>query len=72
MTIEVPCQRFRCQPAVGLTQADIARAIWAMCAAGYTDVHVVFREGSIIIEAAPEDEAASAGQRRKQERLILL
>ncbi|MCJ2070519.1 hypothetical protein MKK75_17245 [Methylobacterium sp. J-030] len=54
-----------------VTQADIARAIRAMRAAGYTDVRVVFRDGSIIVEAAPEEEA-SAGRRRKQERLILL
>ncbi|MCJ2142248.1 hypothetical protein [Methylobacterium sp. E-066] len=54
-----------------VTQADIARAIRAMRAAGYTDVRVVFKDGSVIVEAALEEEA-SAGQRKKQERIIPL
>ncbi|MCJ2095792.1 hypothetical protein MKK67_25315 [Methylobacterium sp. J-072] len=55
-----------------MTQADIARAIRAMHVAGYADVRVVFREGSIIVEAAPEEAAVSAGRPKKQEQVILL
>ena len=55
-----------------VTQADIARAIRAMRAAGYADVRVVFREGSIIVEAAPEGETVSTGWPKKQERVIPL
>jgi hypothetical protein len=35
-----------------VTQADIARAI---CAAGYSDVRVVFKDGAVIVEPAQED-----------------
>lgn len=35
-----------------VTQADIARAIRAMRAAGYPDVRVVFKDGAVIVEAA--------------------
>lgn len=38
-----------------VTQADIARAIRAMRAAGYADVRVVFREGAVIVEPNPHD-----------------
>ncbi|MCJ2093977.1 hypothetical protein MKK67_15980 [Methylobacterium sp. J-072] len=55
-----------------VTQAGIARAIRAMRAAGYPDVRVVFRAGSIIVEAAPEEAGVDAGRPKKQERLILL
>lgn len=55
-----------------VTQADIARAIRAMRAAGYPDVRVVFREGSIIVEAAPEEAALSVNRSKKPERLIIL
>jgi hypothetical protein len=34
-----------------VTQADIARAIRAMRAAGYPDVRVVFKDGAVIVEA---------------------
>lgn len=37
-----------------VTQADIARAIRAMRAAGYPDVRVVFKDGAVIVEAAPK------------------
>lgn len=35
-----------------VTQADIARAIRAMRAAGYPDVRVVFKDDAVIVEAA--------------------
>lgn len=54
-----------------VTQADIARAIRAMRAAGYTDVRVVFRDDAIIVEAAPEA-TPNASRPTKQERVILL
>lgn len=54
-----------------VTQADIARAIRAMRTAGYTDVRVVFREGSIIVEANPDD-AGAKPSRLDQGRNIIL
>ena len=54
-----------------VTQADIARAIRAMRAAGYADVRVVFREGSIIVEANPQD-ADAKPSRLDRDRLIIL
>ena len=53
-----------------VTQVDIARAISAMRAAGYPDVRVVFRKGSIIVEAAPE--AASNTSRPKTQELVII
>ena len=50
-----------------VTQADIARAIRAMRAAGYADVRVVFKDGAVIVEAAPD-----ARLPKKQERIIIL
>lgn len=50
-----------------VTQADIARAIRAMRDAGYPDVRVVFKDGAIIVEAAPD-----ARLPKKQERIIIL
>jgi hypothetical protein len=50
-----------------VTQADIARAIRAMRDAGYTDVRVVFEDGAVIVEAAPD-----ARLPEKQERIINL
>lgn len=41
-----------------VTQADIARAIRAMRAAGYPDVRVVFKDGAVIVEAAPKGSKA--------------
>lgn len=57
-----------------VTQAGIARAIRAMRAAGYPDVRVVFKDGAIIVEAAPEDASRrrSAGLSSKPERVINL
>lgn len=57
-----------------VTQADIARAIRAMRAAGYLDVRVVFKDGSIIVEAAPKGEDAEAADdpRYDQGKLIIL
>lgn len=37
-----------------VTQADISRAIRAMRDAGYSDVRVVFKDGAVIVEAAPK------------------
>lgn len=54
-----------------VTQADIARAIRAMRAAGYADVRVVFREGSVIVEANPGD-ADPKPSRLDRGRLIVL
>ncbi|MGE8131583.1 hypothetical protein ACQKQD_31950 [Methylobacterium sp. NPDC080182] len=54
-----------------MTQADIARAIRAMRAAGYADVRVVFRDEAIIVEAAPET-AANTSRPKAQERVIIL
>lgn len=55
-----------------VTQADIARAIRAVQAAGYTDVRVVFREGTISVEAAPEEAALGGARPKKQDRIIVL
>ena len=55
-----------------VTQADIARAIRAMRASGYPDVRVVFREGSVIVEAIPEQAALSVDRAKKPERIINL
>lgn len=41
-----------------VTQADIARAIRAMRAAGYQDVRVVFKDDAVIVEAAPKGSEA--------------
>lgn len=54
-----------------VTQADIARAIRAMRAAGYADVRVVFREDLIVVEAAPEA-VSNASRPKKQDRVIIL
>lgn len=54
-----------------VTQADIARAIRAMRAAGYPDVRVVFRDDAIIVEAAPEA-VSNASRSKAQERVIIL
>jgi len=37
-----------------VTQADIARAIRALQNAGYPNVRVVLREGTVIVEPVPE------------------
>lgn len=37
-----------------VTQADIARAIQALQNAGYPNVRVVLREGTVIVEPLPE------------------
>jgi len=50
-----------------VTQADIARAIRAMRAAGYPNVRVVFKDGAVIVEATPD-----ARLPKKQERIINL
>jgi DNA-binding MurR/RpiR family transcriptional regulator len=50
-----------------VTQADIARAMRALGAAGYMDVRVVFKDGAVIAEAAPD-----ARLPKKQERIINL
>ncbi len=42
-----------------VTQADIARAIRAMRAAGYSDVRVVFKDGAVIVEAVPKGSKAT-------------
>lgn len=44
-----------------VTQADIARAIRAMRAAGHPDVRVVFKDGAVIVEATPEDASGRRG-----------
>jgi hypothetical protein len=44
-----------------VTQADIARAIRAMRAAGYQDVRVVFKDGAVIVEPAPKDASGRRG-----------
>ncbi|KTS10775.1 hypothetical protein SB2_12110 [Methylobacterium radiotolerans] len=54
-----------------VTQADIARAIRAVRAAGYADVRVVFRDDAIIVEAAPEA-VSNASRPKTQERVIVL
>ena len=46
-----------------VTQADIARAIRAMRAAGYPDVRVVFKDGTVIVEPAPKDTSAQQADR---------
>jgi hypothetical protein len=55
------------QRPASVTQADIARAIRAMRSAGYPEVRVVFKDGTVIVEAAPD-----ARLPRKQERIINL
>lgn len=45
--------------AAKVTQADIARAIRAMRAAGYPDVRVVFKDDAVIVEAAPKGSKAT-------------
>ena len=50
-----------------MTQADIAWTIRAMRDAGYTDVRVVFKDGTVIVETAPD-----ARLPKKQERIIIL
>ncbi|WP_267359345.1 MULTISPECIES: hypothetical protein [unclassified Methylobacterium] len=45
------------------TQADFARAIRAMRAAGYPDVRAVFNDGTVIVEPAPKDTSARQGDR---------
>ena len=42
-----------------VTQADISRAIRAMRDAGYSDVRVVFKDGAVIVEAAPKGSKAA-------------
>lgn len=54
-----------------VTQADIARAIRAMRAAGYPDVRVVFRDGLIIVEANPHDADARPSSLDRDELIIL-
>jgi len=54
-----------------VTQADIARAIRAMRAAGYPDVRVVFREGSIIVEANPNDADARLSRLDRGPHIVL-
>lgn len=44
-----------------VTQANIARAIWAMRAAGYPDVRVVFKDGAVIVEPALKDDSTHQG-----------
>lgn len=44
-----------------VTQADIARAIRAMRAAGYPDVRVVFKDGAVIVEPAVKDDSTHQG-----------
>ncbi|MCJ2011808.1 hypothetical protein [Methylobacterium sp. J-076] len=50
--------------AAKVTQADIARAIRAMRAAGYPDVRVVFKDDAVIVEAAPKGSKATADHLR--------
>ncbi|TXN24013.1 hypothetical protein [Methylobacterium sp. WL9] len=38
-----------------VTQADIARAIRAMKAAGFDVVHVVLRDGGVVVEPVSKD-----------------
>ena len=54
-----------------VTRADIARAIRAMRAAGYTDVRVVFRDGSIIVEANPNDADPKPSRLDRGQHIIL-
>lgn len=44
-----------------VTQADIARAIRAMRAAGYPDVRVVFKDGVVIVEPVLRDSGMDQG-----------
>ncbi|MCJ2023959.1 hypothetical protein [Methylobacterium sp. J-067] len=50
-----------------VTQADIARAIRAMRAAGYPDVRVVFKDNAVIVEAAHKGSNAIQGPKREIE-----
>ena len=58
-----------------VTQADLARAIRALRAAGYPLVRVVFRDGAVIVEGAEREGGSGEGSRHPrswQERIVVL
>lgn len=55
-----------------VTQADIARAIRAMRAAGFTQVRVVMRDGGVTVEPAAPAEPPTSRRLAERERVVVL